>query len=266
MTSPVTVKAKRRMFGKCQSRQSTCKKIWYWDKGHLLVQVLKRSGILVKRIVHKELGIISRTKCCWNSQKADILFSVQRLHCPGVLSKAKEMLEMALQIPRLGGRASVAASASKSSSPSPSQSQCLYHPHPRPQKAGQVTLAGNNGPLSACFFAMCRQAAPFDLRWRVTVYNPPTGLFDWRRTAVPAGMKLDTKRVTVDEPLKFFQRHKITQYNTTTLPRSGTEWAKKHDRSSLRVLGTMEESITSETHDVVREKRCSIVDILGQTR
>ena len=133
-------------------------------------------------------------------------------------------------------------------------------------KAGQVTLAGNNGPLSACFFAMCRQAAPFDLRWRVTVYNPPTGLFDWRRTAVPAGMKLDTKRVTVDEPLKFFQRHKITQYNTTTLPRSGTDWAKKHDRSSLRVLGTMEESITSETHDVVREKRCSIVDILGQTR
>ena len=43
------------------------------DNGHLLVQVLKRSGILVKRIVHKELGIISRTKCCWNSQKADIL-------------------------------------------------------------------------------------------------------------------------------------------------------------------------------------------------
>ena len=26
--------------------------------------------------------IISRTKCCWISQKADILFSAQRLHCP----------------------------------------------------------------------------------------------------------------------------------------------------------------------------------------
>ena len=51
------------------------------DNGHLLVQVLKRSGILVKGIVHKELGVISRTKCCWNSQKADILFSVQRLQC-----------------------------------------------------------------------------------------------------------------------------------------------------------------------------------------
>ena len=41
------------------------------------------------RIAHKELGIISRTKCCWNSQKADVLCSVQRLHCPGVFSRAK---------------------------------------------------------------------------------------------------------------------------------------------------------------------------------
>ena len=71
--------------------------------------------------------------------------------------------------------------------------------------------------------------------------------------------------MTVDEPRKFFQRHKITQYNTTMLLRSGTEWAKKYDRSFLRVLGTMEESINTETYDVVREKRCSIVDILGQT-
>ena len=30
-----------------------------------------------------------RSKCCWNLQKVDTLFSVQRLHCPGVLSKAK---------------------------------------------------------------------------------------------------------------------------------------------------------------------------------
>ena len=40
----------------------------------------EKYGIL-PRIVHKELGIILRTKCCWNSQEADILFSVQRLHC-----------------------------------------------------------------------------------------------------------------------------------------------------------------------------------------
>ena len=51
----------------------------------------ERSGILWKRIAHKEFGIISRTRCCWNSQKADVLFSVQQLHCPGVISKAKDM-------------------------------------------------------------------------------------------------------------------------------------------------------------------------------
>ena len=128
------------MFGKCQSRQSTCKEIWYWtmviywsrfwvgewrfvgqglhhnsftctihhiQHEHIFCLSFKvvtlgtteamywchasdeRSGILRKRIVHKELGIISRTKCCWNSQKADILFSVQRLQCPGVRPKAR---------------------------------------------------------------------------------------------------------------------------------------------------------------------------------
>ena len=61
-----------------------------FDNGYLVDQVLKRSGIL-QRIVHKELGIISRKKCCWNSQKADILLSVQRLHCPEVFSRAKDM-------------------------------------------------------------------------------------------------------------------------------------------------------------------------------
>ena len=66
-----------------------------FDNGHLLDQVLKRSGIL-QRIVHKELGIISRTKCCWNSQKENILFSVQRLHCPGVRSKAKDMGQLSI--------------------------------------------------------------------------------------------------------------------------------------------------------------------------
>ena len=41
------------------------------DKGHMLDQVLTRSGI-PQKIAHKELGIMSRTKCCWNSQKADL--------------------------------------------------------------------------------------------------------------------------------------------------------------------------------------------------
>ena len=59
------------------------------DSGHLLVQVPKRSGIPWKRIAHKEFGIISRTKCCWNSQKADVLFSVQQHHFPGSNLKCK---------------------------------------------------------------------------------------------------------------------------------------------------------------------------------
>ena len=41
--------------------------------GHLLDQVLRKSGILPS-IVHEELGTILRKICCWNSQKADILF------------------------------------------------------------------------------------------------------------------------------------------------------------------------------------------------
>ena len=59
------------------------------DNGHLLVQVLKRSGILDKRIAHKEFGITSRKRCCWNSQKADVQFSVQQLHFPRGKLKSK---------------------------------------------------------------------------------------------------------------------------------------------------------------------------------
>ena len=53
------------------------------DSGHLLVQVPRRSGTLWKRIVHKEFGIISRKRCCWNSLQVVVQFSVQQLHCPG---------------------------------------------------------------------------------------------------------------------------------------------------------------------------------------
>ena len=40
--------------------------------------------------VHKEFGITSRKRCCWNWQKADVQFSAQQLHYPGVSSKAKD--------------------------------------------------------------------------------------------------------------------------------------------------------------------------------
>ena len=42
------------------------------DNGHLLVLVLKRSGIPYVKIVHKVNGTKLRKGCCWNSQKADI--------------------------------------------------------------------------------------------------------------------------------------------------------------------------------------------------
>ena len=91
MTSLVTEKAIKKNVWQMPESSKYLQRNLVLDNGHLLVQVLKRSGILVKRIVHKELGIMSRTKCFWNSQKADILFSVQRLDCPGVYSRAKDI-------------------------------------------------------------------------------------------------------------------------------------------------------------------------------
>ena len=62
--------------------------------GHSLVLVPKRSGILWKKTVHKESGTNWQKKeRCWlNSKRADVQFSVQQLHCPGVSSKAKDMV------------------------------------------------------------------------------------------------------------------------------------------------------------------------------
>ena len=59
------------------------------DNGLVLYQVLKRSGVF-PRIAHKEPGTTLRNKCCWNSQKVDILLSVQRLRCPEEFSRAKD--------------------------------------------------------------------------------------------------------------------------------------------------------------------------------
>jgi len=70
------------------------------------------------------------------------------------------------------------------------------------------------------------------------------------------------------------QRHKITQFYTAptairTLMRSGPEWVKKYDRSSLRVLGSVGEPINPEAwrwyYDVVGDKKCPIVDTFWQT-
>ena len=49
---------------------------------------------------------------------------------------------------------------------------------------GQVTLADNNGHLSACFCVMRRERRRLlDLRMRVTVYNPLTASSYWRMAA-----------------------------------------------------------------------------------
>ena len=73
---------------KCQSRHHTCKEIRYWTMV-IYWSRFRKEVVFYGREVHKELGIILRKRCCWNSQKADILFSVQRLHCPGAFSRAK---------------------------------------------------------------------------------------------------------------------------------------------------------------------------------
>ena len=60
MTSPVTEKATKMNVWQMPESSKYLRKNLELDNGHLLVQVLKRSGILL-RITHKELGIISRT-------------------------------------------------------------------------------------------------------------------------------------------------------------------------------------------------------------
>ena len=62
------------------------------DNGHLLVLVLRKSGTLSKKTVHREFGTKLQKGCCWNSQKADVQFSALRVHCPEVNSKAKDMV------------------------------------------------------------------------------------------------------------------------------------------------------------------------------
>ena len=86
----VTVKATKKNVRQMSKSSPHLQRDLVLGNGYLLVQVLKKSGFLYKRIALKEFGTISRTKCCWNSQWADVLFSVQRLDCPVVSSKATE--------------------------------------------------------------------------------------------------------------------------------------------------------------------------------
>ena len=89
-TLPVTEKAIKKNVWQMPESSPFLQRDLVLVNGHLLVQVPKRSGILWKRIVHKEFGITSRKRCWWNSLKVDFQFSGQQLHCPGKVSKAKD--------------------------------------------------------------------------------------------------------------------------------------------------------------------------------
>ena len=59
--------------------------------GHLLVLVLRTSGTVSVKTVHKEYATELLKECWLNSQKADVQFSALRAHCPEVNSKAEDM-------------------------------------------------------------------------------------------------------------------------------------------------------------------------------
>ncbi|MHB9148489.1 MAG: acetate--CoA ligase [Thermoleophilia bacterium] len=70
------------------------------------------------------------------------------------------------------------------------------------------------------------------------------------------------------------EKYKVNQFYTAptalrAIAREGDEWVAKHDRSSLRLLGTVGEPINPEVwlwyHGLVGEGRCPIVDTWWQT-
>ncbi len=69
-------------------------------------------------------------------------------------------------------------------------------------------------------------------------------------------------------------KHKVNIFYTAptairALMREGDDWVNRHDRSSLRILGTVGEPINPEAwrwyHEVVGESRCPVVDTWWQT-
>jgi len=82
---------------------------------------------------------------------------------------------------------------------------------------------------------------------------------------------------TYPDPGRFWavvEKYKVNQFYTAptairALIKEGDEWVKKHDRSSLRILGSVGEPINPEAwrwyYNVVGEGRCPIVDTWWQT-
>ena len=77
-----------------------------------------------------------------------------------------------------------------------------------------------------------------------------------------------------DRAWQIVEKHKVNVFYTAptairALARFGDEWPKKHDLTSLRLLGTVGEPINPEAwlwyYDVIGNKRCPIVDTWWQT-
>ena len=89
----------RRMSGKCSTRIFSMQEDLEKDNCHSLVLVLRQSGTISKKTVQKESGtkIAERMlfRICWERMSN---FSVLRLHCPEVNSKAKDMVKLSITL------------------------------------------------------------------------------------------------------------------------------------------------------------------------
>ena len=94
MTSLVTEKATKMNVWQMPESSKYLREDLVSDNGHLLDQDLKRSGFL-QRIVHKELGIILRTKCYWIAESGHPTFRATTPLSRGILkSKGRGKLSI----------------------------------------------------------------------------------------------------------------------------------------------------------------------------
>ena len=91
MTSPVTEKATKMNAWQMPESLKYLREDLVLDNGHLLVQVLRRSGIL-PRTIHKEpWDNIADEMLLEFAESGHPYLPCKQLHCPGVSSKAKDV-------------------------------------------------------------------------------------------------------------------------------------------------------------------------------
>ena len=65
------------------------------DNGHLLVLVLKRSGIVSVKTVHKESGTKLQKGCCWNALRAEVIKKAQDVeNCRYTMQPTRKRLRL----------------------------------------------------------------------------------------------------------------------------------------------------------------------------